>query len=191
DGEDRARETGFHGVVLDAPQPRPDFTLRDTGGQPFRFRAETAGTLTLLFFGYTNCPDVCPVHLANLSAVLDRFAYDVRSRVRVVFVTTDPARDSPDKLRAWLDNFDPSFVGLTGTQAEVEAAQRAAGVAVAAIERDGTDDYTVAHASQLIAYSPDDFAYVAYPAGIRQVDWVHDLPRLLEPHGYLEAGGAP
>ncbi|MGH7505931.1 MAG: SCO family protein, partial [Longimicrobiales bacterium] len=121
DGEDRARETGFHGVVLDAPQPRPDFTLRDTGGEPFRFRAETAGTLTLLFFGYTNCPDVCPVHLANLSAVLDRFAYDVRSRVRVVFVTTDPARDSPEKLRAWLDNFDPSFVGLTGTQAEVEA----------------------------------------------------------------------
>ena len=60
----------WQGVLLAEPQPRPDFTLTDTSGQPFDFRAETQGKLTLLFFGYTHCPDVCPIHMANLSAAL-------------------------------------------------------------------------------------------------------------------------
>jgi len=189
-GADRVRETGFHGVVLETPVAKPDITLRTTDGRPFSLRERTEGALTLLFFGYTHCPDICPVHMANLSAVLDRFAHEVRSRIRVVFVTTDPERDTPDVLRAWLDNFDADFVGLTGTIAEVEVAQRAAGVPLAAVESNGTDSYTVAHASQIIAYSPDGFAYVAYPAGIRQVDWARDLPRLLEPQRFLAAAGA-
>lgn len=190
-GVERAQATGFHGVVLDEPLARPDFTLTDTDGRPYDFRARTDGRLALLFFGYTSCPDICPVHMANLSAVLARFDHDLRSRIALVFVTTDPARDSPAVLRAWLDRFDPAFVGLTGTAAEIDRIQAALGIQPAQRPADISGPYAVGHASQILAFSPGGPAYVAYPAGARQTDWAHDLPRLLEPHAWLTGGGAP
>jgi protein SCO1 len=190
DARDRALDTGFRGVVLDAPLARPDFTLTDTEGRPYDFRGRTEGRLALLFFGYTNCPDICPVHMANLAAVLERFEHDLRARIALVFVTTDPDRDTPAVLRAWLDRFDPAFVGLTGTTAEIDRIQAALGITPAQRPADATGDYAVGHASQIVAFSPDGPAYVAYPAGVRQVDWAHDLPRLLEPRVWLE-GDAP
>ena len=191
DARERALETGFHGVVLEEPIARPDFTLTATDGTPYDFRQRTEGRLALLFFGYTNCPDICPVHMANLSAVLARFDHELRSRIALVFVTTDPDRDSPDALRAWLDRFDPAFVGLTGTAEEVDRIQRALGMAPAQRPADPQGDYAVGHASQIVAFSPDGPAYVAYPAGVRQVDWAHDLPRLLEPRSWLDRGAGP
>jgi protein SCO1/2 len=188
---ERAHATGSRGVVLDEPLARPDFTLTDTEGRAYDFRARTDGRLALLFFGYTNCPDICPVHMANLSAVLARFEHDLRARIALVFVTTDPARDSPAVLRAWLDRFDPEFVGLTGTIDEIDRIQTALGIPPAQRPADATGDYAVGHASQIVAFSPDGPAYVAYPAGVRQVDWAHDLPRLLDPHAYLDADARP
>jgi protein SCO1/2 len=171
---------GWRGAVLDEPVPRPDFTLTDTEGQPFDFRARTDGALTLVFFGYTSCPDICPVHMANLGAVLERQSWETRSRTRVVFVTTDPERDTPDVIRTWLDRFDPSFVGLRGPIEEVNRIQRAMRMpeSVAGVVRpDGS--YDVGHAASVLAFSPDGAAHVAYLFGTRQADWEHDLPRLL------------
>lgn len=172
--------TSYHGVVLGTPLPKPAFTLTDTSGEPFDFQQETEGYLTLLFFGYTHCPDICPVHLANLAAVLDQLPPKVTDRVKVVFVTTDPERDTPAVLRAWLDHFDREFIGLTGTPDAVRAAQRAAGVAPAVKEGAGGEDYAVGHAAQVIAYTPDNLAHIVYPFGIRQAGWAADLPRLVE-----------
>ncbi|HEY7573705.1 MAG TPA: SCO family protein, partial [Thermoanaerobaculia bacterium] len=95
----------LRGTELDPSWPKPDFTLTDTEGGPFDFRARTDGFVTLLFFGYTHCPDVCPVHMANIAAVLADLDYADRARIRVVFVTTDPERDTPGRLREWLDRF--------------------------------------------------------------------------------------
>jgi protein SCO1/2 len=172
---------GWHGRVLEEPWAKPEFTLTDTDGQPYDFAAETDGHLTLLFFGYTHCPDVCPLHMANLSEVLDQLPGSVRVATKVVFVTTDPARDTSARLKEWLGAFDAAFVGLTGTQAEVAAAQEAAGVPVAGAEPPDEDgNYAVGHAAQVIAYTRDDQAHIVYPFGTRQDDWAADLPRLLE-----------
>jgi protein SCO1/2 len=175
-------DQGYRGVVLETPLAKPDFVLTDTKGEPFDFRKETDGSLTLLFFGYTNCPDVCPVHLGNIHTVLEQMPYDVRSRTRVVFVTTDPERDTPGKLRAFLDNFDKSYIGLRGTLAEVNQIQAELHLppAVASAPHGDKGSYDVGHAAQVIAFSPaDNMAHLVYPFGTRQQDWADDLPKLM------------
>jgi protein SCO1/2 len=179
------------GFEAPEPKPKPDFVLTDFDGRRFDFRRDTAGRLTLLFFGYTHCPDVCPVHMANLAAVLSRMPPDDASRVRVVFVTTDPVRDTRARLKDWLGAFDPSFVGLTGTRAELEAALRATGVApTVAQPAPGDTSYEVGHAAQVLAYGLDGRLRAEYPFGTRQKDWAHDLPILLARAPGPEVSGA-
>ncbi|WCO67990.1 SCO family protein [Iamia majanohamensis] len=174
---DEPDQATLNGTMLGAPQPRPEFTLTDTEGRPYDFAAETAGELTLLFFGYTSCPDVCPLTLANLAFALDRPGVP---RPNVVFVGVDRQRDTPEAIRAFLDGFDPKFVGLTGSEEELRLAQEAANAPVAITEEPAEPggDYLVGHSSQVIAYTADDRAHVVYPFGVRQQDWIEDLPVL-------------
>ena len=178
----REARTGFRGVTLGTPIARPSFTLHDTDGRPFDFARETEGRVALLFFGYTHCPDVCPLHMANIAAVLAKMPYDERQQVRTVFVTTDPERDTPQVIRAWLDQFDTSFVGLTGDAATVDRLQLSLGLRPAQREpMPGATDssaYLVGHAAQVIAFGSDGPARSLYPFGTRQEDWANDLPRL-------------
>lgn len=171
----------LQGVLIDPPQPKPEFVLTDTEGRPYDFAAETEGKLTLLYFGYLNCPDICPVHLAQIAETFDQQP-DVAREAEVVFVSVDPHRDSPDEIRAFLDNFDSRFVGLTGTLDELEDAQTAANVPVAEFVGDG-EDYTVNHAGQVIAFAPDGLSHSVYPFGVRQSQWVNDLQILSEMDG--------
>jgi protein SCO1/2 len=163
----------YRGMELDPAQPRPTFTLTDTAGKPYDFAARTRGMPTLLFFGYTHCPDVCPTTMANTAAALRGTPEPLRGTVQVVFVTTDPARDTGKVLAAWLRNFDPDlprkFVGLTGTVAQVEAAQAAAKVPVAT-ENGQT------HSAELLLYGSDDYARVAFASASSPDDLRHDLP---------------
>ncbi len=174
----------LHGPELTQPIAKPDFTLLALDGTAYDFRKETEGYLTLLFFGYTHCPDVCPVHMANLGAVVKRLPNTVTERLKVIFVTTDPDRDTPERLREWLDGFDPSFIGLTGSQASLAIAQSAARVQPAFRDTTATStepgEYFIGHAAQVIAYTPDNLVHAMYPWGIRQEDWAHDIPLLLE-----------
>lgn len=212
----RERDTGYRGIALPEPVAVPDFTLTDTDGRRFDFLEETEGRVALLFFGYTHCPDVCPVHMANLGAVLEGLPSDVRREIRVVFVTTDPARDSLPRLRSWLDRWDPSFVGLRGEMEEVNRIQRrlnlppavtrargaggaaagdtAAAGAGATVAAAGTarpdSDYIVGHASQVLAIDAGGRVRVVYPFGTRQADWAHDLPKLVRDFG-RPGGTAP
>ncbi|HEX6302293.1 MAG TPA: SCO family protein [Acidimicrobiia bacterium] len=163
----------LQGVVVDPPRPKPFFTLTDTSGEPYEFAAETEGKLALLYFGYVSCPDICPVHLAQIAEVFDQIPELARD-TEVVFVSVDPDRDSPDEIRAFLDDFDNRFTGLTGTRAELDVAQTEAGVPPAVIEGDG-DDYTVDHAGWVIAYAPDGLQHANYPFGTRQSEWANDL----------------
>lgn len=163
----------LQGVVVDPPQPKPEFVLHDTTGAEYDFAAETEGKLTLLYFGYLNCPDVCPVHLAQIAETFDQIP-EVARDAEVVFVTVDPERDSPEEIRDFLDNFDPRFVGLTGTLEEVEAAEEAAGVGLATFVGEG-DDYTVGHDARVIAFAPDGLNHSVYPFGVRQSEWSNDL----------------
>jgi protein SCO1/2 len=178
DGE--ASRLGLRGDVLPAPLAKPDFVMTDTEGRPFDFRRETDGYLTLLYFGYTHCPDVCPVQMANLGAVITQLTPSVAERIKVVFVTTDPARDTPERLRQWLDNFDPEFIGLTGDTAQIATAEQALWLPTSVIgPRDSSGAYQVGHAAAVVAFTSDNLARVMYPFGIRQADWANDLPKLL------------
>jgi len=174
----RALGQQYRGQIREVPSPVPDFTLPDTAGRPFAFAREARGHVTLLYFGYTHCPDICPVHLANLSAVLADLPWDLRQRIRVVFVTTDPDRDTPQALRRWLDTFDPAFVGLSGSVAQTNVAQALLGIPPIVREDRGPADYAVGHAAQVIAFTPNGQTRVDYPFGTRQADWAHDLPLL-------------
>jgi protein SCO1/2 len=169
-----------HGVLLEPGLPRPSFTLTDTRGTPYEFARETRGQLTFLFFGYTNCPDVCPVQVANVAAVLHTLSFEDQHKARFVFVTTDPARDSLPALRKWLDHFDRTFVGLRGDDAEVARVMSAIGLPPAVRGVSGPDGrYEVGHPATVIVFTADDSAHVLYPFGTRQTDWAEDIPRLL------------
>jgi protein SCO1/2 len=174
-----AGEPPDRGVALPAPLARPHFTLTGTDGRPFDFYERTRGSVTLVVTGYTECPDVCPVHLSAISSIL-RGSPALRDSVKVVFLTADPARDTPERIREWLGQFDPAFIGLTGSQAAVDSAQAALaespGVRAASTTSTG---YEVQHAAQVIAFTADDSAHWVYPFGTRQVDWDADLPRLV------------
>lgn len=176
-----ATSSSFRGVALPTPMATPSLTLTDFNGKPFDFAAATRDKVGLLFFGYTHCPDVCPLHMANIAAVLKQMSAEERARVVTVFVTTDPERDTPERLREWLANFDPTFVGLTGTKEELAQAQQALGVAPAQREYVNADsaNYFVGHGAQVFAFARDGFAYTIYPFGIRQEDWANDLPKLV------------
>jgi protein SCO1/2 len=129
----------YAGIDLPDPFQRPSFTLTDTSGAEYDFAEQTAGRPTLLFFGYTSCPDVCPTTMLDIGLALGRLDPEVAEQVQVVFVTTDPATDTPDVLRQYLDRFDADlpvpFVGLTGDQGAIDRAQLAAGIPLA--EEDG------------------------------------------------------
>jgi len=172
---------GLRGIELPEPWPKPDFTLTDTRGEGFEFREQTAGKVTLLFFGYTHCPDICPVHMANIGAVLKRLPPSVANEIAVVFVSTDPERDTPERIREWLDRFHKSFIGLVGSLDSVNALANEIGLAAAAPgERMEHGGYLVGHAAQVVAYTKDDSAHVVYPSGTRQTDWARDLPLLVK-----------
>lgn len=173
---------GYHwtGAELVHPLAKPEFTLTDQRGQPYDFQKETAGKVAVLYFGYTNCPDVCPENMTLLAIALKQVTAAVRSHVVVLFVTTDPARDSPPVLAAYLAKYDPSFVGLTGTKAELDLAQSEAQVTLASPEPAAPGaGYSVDHAAQMIAYTPDNLAHISFFQGMPAAGVAHDLTRLV------------
>ena len=193
----------FHGRQPPGELPeRPSFVLTDTAGERYDFAEQTGGQPTLLYFGYTSCPDECPTAMADIAAALRTTPPELAGKTQVVFVTTDPDRDTPAVLRRWLDKFDTDYVGLTGTQAEVDAAQEAVGVTPAAkggpvptlpgrpnehVHAEGTAPHThegplgygVGHADVIFAYDTEDEMPVMYPGGTRPSDLAADLPLLV------------
>lgn len=170
---------GFSGTVLDPPFPKPTTQLDGLDGQPFDFAAETDGKLSLLMFGYTSCPDVCPRHLGILAETLADLTGPA-SKANVIFVGVDTARDTPTVIRQYLDNFDERFIGLTGTPSTIEKALSELKLPSVTIEKpDATGSYAVGHPSQIFAFGPDNMAHVMYPFGTRQQQWAKDLPRLI------------
>lgn len=173
-------DLGLAGSAFPGPLAKPDFVLDNAAtGEPYDFIEETAGFVTLLYFGYTNCPDICPVHLANIASALDQSSGDTRRGVKVVFVGVDAPRDTPERVTEWLGFFDTDFVGLTGTEEQLIAAQEAAAVPVAFVDSEFEGGYTVAHAGWIFLYTQDDQTHLRYPSGIRQSAWAHDLELLV------------
>ena len=179
----------LHGAVYTTAEPAPPLRLpRARAAEPadtFDLARDAAGRATLVFFGYTHCPDVCPTTLADWSRVRRAVAAQAASdtaRMRFVFVTVDPERDSTAVVARYVAQFDPSFVGLTGSRAAVDAAQRAWHVSSF---RDpspaGTPagSYTVSHPAQVFLVGPDRRLRTIYPLGVPAADVVEDVRTVL------------
>ena len=170
---------GYHGAVLDQQYVVPETPLTDTDGAPYSLAADTEQPLTLVFFGYTNCPDICQVVMSTIASALTRLDEADRDRVEVVFVTTDPARDDEAALRTYLDRFDPSFVGLTGDlQTIIELADPLA-VAVEQGEKLPSGGYEVTHGTQVTGINAEDRVPIVWTQGTSASDLADDIHRLL------------
>lgn len=169
-------------TVLDKPFEKPNLVLKDTKGKTYDFREETKGKPTLIYFGYTHCPDVCPLTMSNIAIARKALPKADQDKLQVVFVTTDPERDTSAELAKWLPSAgDPSFVGLTGDFATIQAGARQVGIGIepATKEKDGT--VVSMHGAQVIAFSPKtDGGYVLYGEDTTADDYAKDLPKLVK-----------
>jgi protein SCO1/2 len=175
-----ADDDGMHGAVLADPYAVPAVSLTATDGSPYSLTADTTEPLTLVFFGYTHCPDICQVVMADIASALARLDPADRERVAVLFVTSDPRRDDEATLREYLDRFDPSFEGLTGDLARIVQAGRALGVPIEKGVRLPSGGYEVAHGTQIVAIDAEDRAPIVWTQGTSASDLAADLTDLLD-----------
>lgn len=162
---------------MDPPQTAPNFTLTDQEGQLYTL-ADQRGKAVLLFFGYTHCPDVCPQTLVDFRRIKSALG-PLADRVQFVFVTLDPERDTPEKLKEYLEIFDPSFVGLSGQPQELEPVWQAYGAFAQKTEPDENGHYWVIHSSYTYMIDPDGDLRVVYSFDTPPDDIVADLLHLI------------
>ena len=149
------------------------FTLTDHKGRT-RTEQDLKGTYSLIYFGYTYCPDVCPTALQVMTNAMDRLDEDTASKVTPVFVTVDPARDTVKQIEAYVENFHPRMVGLTGTEEQVAAAARAYRVYYAKAKDSGeSTDYLMDHSSIVFLMDPEGvyvthFTHATEPANMAE-----------------------
>ena len=161
--------------VFNPPREAPDFSVRGSDGAALTLR-RYRGKVVVLGFGYTSCPNVCPVTLAVL-AQAHRKLGALGSQVQVIYLTVDPERDSAERLKAYLASFDPTFVGGTDTTLQMAAVRKSYGV-TAEKHATGTD-YAVAHSSFVYLITREGKLQALMPFGHTADDYVHDISVLL------------
>lgn len=172
--------SGLHGAVLDEPYALRDARLVDTQGRRLRLVEELEAPLTLVFFGYTHCPDICIAVLADLASAQARLSAEEAAQVETWVVTTDPARDGPEVLRAYLDRFDPAFEGWTGPLREITALASSAHIALERGPRLDTGGYEVTHGTPVLGVRPDGTVPVLWTEGTSAAKLAEDLTRILD-----------
>ncbi|MFE7581372.1 SCO family protein [Streptomyces gardneri] len=168
-------------TVLDRPFTKPSLVLTDTKGQKYDLRERTKGKPTLIYFGYTHCPDVCPMTMSNIAIAKKQLPKADQDKLQVVFVTTDPERDTSAELAKWLPAAgDPSFTGLTGDFPAIQAGARSIGIGIDPPKKEG-DKVISMHGAQVIAFSPTtDQGYVLYGEDTTVEEYAKDLPKLIK-----------
>ncbi len=138
-----------------------------------------------MYFGYTHCPDLCPLNMYIASAALRDMPAAERRRVHVVFVTTDPDRDTPSVIGTWLSHFDSTFVGLTAPIATIQSVEQTIGMPLSQVEKTPVPgaNYVIVHAGYVLVYTQDNRARLEFPAQITPREEAHDLEALVQ-HGY-------
>ncbi len=169
----------FNGAALEPPEPAPPLVLKDSAGGTFDLATEK-GKVVLLFFGYTHCPDVCPTTLVDWRRAADSLGADAE-RVRFVFVSVDPERDTPAIAQRYASRFSPAFVGVTGSRAEIDALMREWKVAAFrdGVPGDTTSRYTVSHPSQVFVVDGRGALRLLHRAGMTPAQIAADIEALL------------
>lgn len=173
-------DDGWYAEPVNRQRQLPDVVFTDTAGNQRSLR-DFNGDPTLLYFGYTHCPDICPIHLAAITSSLDAVSAD-DGDLDVVFVSVDPERDTAERIEEYLTNFDGEIVGL---RAEIDTVARAlnaldlGGPVVEGADPRGEGDL-IGHPAQVLGFDAEGRARRVWPFGARRSDWVSDLPRVIE-----------
>lgn len=182
---------GMAMLATNASAPASEFRTSDITGQGYgdvmpilvdqygraRSREDFKGRTTVLLFGFTHCPDLCPTALSNLARVLDQLGKN-RDRVQIAFITVDPGRDTPEVLRDYLSGFGPNFVGLTGGADAIRKAAKSFKVFFRKIPLpDG--DYTMDHSAVIYVLDPQTRVRLMFTTNRRVEDVAHDILELL------------
>lgn len=167
----------LRGTEVTPPKPAPDFALTDAEGREFRL-SDQRGRSVLLFFGYTSCPDVCPTTLAEFKQVRTALGPQAE-RVRFVFISVDPERDTPAKMLEYARAFDPSFIGLSGSEEQLAQIWRDFGVVRQKEDAGSAGGYFVTHTARVFGVDPAGNLRVTFPFGADPADIASDLRHLL------------
>lgn len=165
------------GVSTVASAVGGSFALVDHNGKPVTDR-DYADSYKLVFFGFTHCPDVCPTELQKMTNVLKALGKE-GDKIQPLFITVDPGRDTPDVMKTYVENFHPRLVGLTGTDEQVKAAEKAFKVYAAKVEDPMLSDYTMNHSSYMFLMSPANELISLYTSGDSAADMVKDIMQTL------------
>lgn len=172
-------DDGFHGTGLEQGYAMPDVDLTDQDGNPWNLATSPTTRAMALFFGYTNCPDVCPGILADMATAKRRMEQGAGDDVTLVMVTTDPARDDPPALKSYLERIDPSFVGLTGDLDTISAIAAGMGIPIEDGKKLPSGGYEVDHGSQILGVGADHRVQVIWTGGYSVKDLREDYATLI------------
>lgn len=167
-------------TVLQSPLELPDFSLINQEGESFT-RESLEHNWNLLFFGFSNCPDICPATLQLLAAARSRLAVEGLPESElpgIVFISVDPERDRPEVLKSYVANFGPNIIGLTGDLSEIQKLTGQLGIfhAKSSAQHDG---YNVDHSSAVLVIDPNAHFHALFSAPVNLDDLAHDLPLIL------------
>jgi protein SCO1/2 len=172
------RNYRYQGVVIEPPAPAANFTLIDQNGALFRL-SDQQGQILLLFFGYTHCPDVCPITLSEYKRIKALLG-DKADQVRFIYITVDPERDTAERMKAFLQNFDPTFIGLTADRETLEPVWKAYGVYQQKQDAGSAAGYLVDHSTRMYLIDSQGRWRINYPYGMDPAKIAQDLQHLMK-----------
>jgi protein SCO1/2 len=174
-----AGEEALKAGVFDPPRAAPEFNLQASTGSEFTL-ASQRGKVVVLGFGFSHCPDVCPVTLAVLAQMRKQLG-ELAEQVQVVYITVDPERDTPARLREYLVLFDKGFIGVTGAPEQLKALREAYGIMAARAEnKNAPDGYLVHHSTYVYLIDRAGLLRALVPFGSSAADFAHDVKILLQ-----------
>lgn len=173
-----AQPYSFHGSLIEPPVTAPPIELTRADGSLYRL-SDQQGKVTLIFFGYTTCPDFCPATMAEMRRVkADLAAYT--ERLDVVFITVDPLRDTPERIQSYAAGFDPQFIGLSGSEEELSPIWKAYGVYRQIQEGQTALGYLVDHSTRVYLIDPRGNLRLTFSYGTSPKDIAADIRQILK-----------
>lgn len=167
------------GTRLDPPFPVNGAALVDGSESPYSLIEDTDQDLTLVFFGYINCPDICGIVMSTMASAMTRLTDTERADVDVVFVTTDPARDTPQLAHDYATNFDPDFIGVSGPLKTIVDVALPLGIAVEKGDKLPSGGYDVTHGTQIVAIDAADEGIAYWSEDVSSAQLAADIQHLL------------
>lgn len=167
----------FHGMVMQSPKPVTNFTLTSGDGQEVSLR-DFRDKVVLLYFGYTYCPDVCPATMVELATAMNSLGKQGQD-VQIIMISVDPLRDTPEVVDAYVKQFHPSFVGLTGTDDEIASVAIPLGIYYEAHEGTPASGYLIDHTATVAVIDKAGYLRLIYPFDTAGEDIAQDMRYLI------------